>query len=54
MTAFDLIRDNNISAVPAINADGKVVGCVSARDVRLLVSSTKIYKVRSRRRQISP
>eukprot|EP00045_Choanoeca_perplexa_P006181 m.52412 g.52412 ORF g.52412 m.52412 type:complete len:467 (+) comp13501_c0_seq1:65-1465(+) len=43
--AFQLIRDNNISAVPVVEDDGTICGNISARDVRLIVSSSKIYKL---------
>jgi len=43
--AFELIAENNISAVPVIDSSGRIKGNVSARDVRLIVSSHKIYKL---------
>lgn len=45
MEAFDLIRQNNVSAVPVVDDNNKVLGCVSGRDVRLIINSTKIYKL---------
>jgi len=43
--AFRLIRDKDISAVPVVQDDGRICGNISARDVRLIVSSSKIYKL---------
>jgi HSP20 family molecular chaperone IbpA/CBS domain-containing protein len=44
--AFDLIRDMDVSAVPVVDpATQKIKGNISARDVRLIVSSTKVYKL---------
>lgn len=44
--AFHLIREHDISAVPVIDkATGVIRGNVSARDARLLVGSSKVYKV---------
>lgn len=43
--AFDLIRQHDVSAVPVLDGEGRIKGNVSARDARLIVSSTKIYKL---------
>lgn len=43
--AFLMIRDYNISAVPIVDEHGAIRGNVSARDVRLIVQSSKIYKL---------
>lgn len=43
--AFKLIKERDISAVPVVDDQGKIVGNISARDVRLIVSSAKIYKL---------
>jgi CBS domain-containing protein len=42
--AFKLIQEHDISAVPVIDG-GKICGNISARDVRLIVNSSKIYKL---------
>ncbi|EGD80962.1 hsp16-like protein, variant [Salpingoeca rosetta] len=44
-SAFEKIKENDISAVPVVDAEGKIHGNVSARDARLIVGSTKIYKL---------
>ncbi len=44
--AFQLIKENDISAVPVVDpVTGAIKGNISARDARLLVSSSKIYKL---------
>lgn len=44
--AFQLIKEYDISAVPVVDpATGAIKGNISARDARLLVSSTKVYKL---------
>merc|ERR1712146_835282 len=40
-----LIQEHGISAVPVVDEEGKLCGNVSARDARLIVSSTKIYRL---------
>lgn len=44
-TAFERMRENDISAVPVLDNQGRVRGNVSARDARLIVSSKKIYNL---------
>lgn len=42
---FNLIREHDVSAVPVLDAEGRIKGNVSARDARLIITSTKIYKL---------
>jgi len=45
-TAFRLIKEYDVSAVPVIDSKtGAICGNVSARDVRLIATSNKIYKL---------
>jgi len=43
--AFDIIRDADVSAVPVLDESGVVIGNISARDVRYIVGSAKLYKL---------
>lgn len=43
--AFELIKSKDISAVAVTDADGAIKGVVSARDVRLVATSAKLYKL---------
>eukprot|EP00055_Hartaetosiga_balthica_P005373 m.15649 g.15649 ORF g.15649 m.15649 type:complete len:462 (+) comp4506_c0_seq1:36-1421(+) len=43
--AFEKIKSRDISAVPVLDDEGKICGNISARDARLIVSSSKIYKL---------
>eukprot|EP00048_Salpingoeca_helianthica_P023394 m.24082 g.24082 ORF g.24082 m.24082 type:complete len:463 (+) comp8614_c0_seq1:138-1526(+) len=44
--AFHIIKSKDVSAVPVLDPiDGTIRGNVSARDVRLIASSNKIYKL---------
>jgi len=44
--AFHLIKEKDVSAIPVVDAvTGAIRGNISARDVRLIVNSNKIYKL---------
>eukprot|EP00051_Salpingoeca_urceolata_P026089 m.476029 g.476029 ORF g.476029 m.476029 type:complete len:392 (-) comp20409_c0_seq1:653-1828(-) len=43
--AFELIRKHDVSAVPVVDETGAIKGNVSARDVRLVIPSSKVYKL---------
>lgn len=43
-SAFQLMKEKNVSAVPVVDMDGKLVGNISNRDIRVLVDSPSVYK----------
>lgn len=45
MAAFTLIKEKDISAVPVVDEFGVIKGNISARDVRLIITSPKVYKL---------
>lgn len=45
MEAFTIIKERNISAIPVVDEAGVIKGNISARDVRLIATSAKIYKL---------
>eukprot|EP00049_Salpingoeca_infusionum_P000770 m.42280 g.42280 ORF g.42280 m.42280 type:complete len:463 (+) comp10669_c0_seq3:338-1726(+) len=44
-SAFQLIKERDISGVPVLDDSGSICGNISARDVRLIVTSSKIFKL---------
>lgn len=43
-TAFSVMKDAKISAVPVVDDTGNIVGNISTRDIRVLVDSPAVYK----------